>query len=886
MLLLCFLGVQGQSRSARDSLKLSDSSKLKSIAPTSADLSKQVSPAVSKANGMVQQAGQSAKMAADEASNATKTIRDQLSRVKKPAVTYNLDLTAGAQLNPIPPSPLVIANPHIAGLFGVSGMVTAFGIPLNINYALGHAVSPAMPGMNSNLFNFNFNPRQFATMFRSDFQQYVDLRRNFLGGKDLASYTQQLARNKMSALTGSASTPQTQALSTYIANPQHMNDLLLLNEDQIRQRLTSVAMTRANANGLPTNLNKSALASQITTPTGKLNSDSINNQRLNGFIGSYTTDPAQAEQMRYFSQDQIKEKLKVYLQSNHSAKDTGSFTMPSDSVLNKRSSEIMVAARTNSLSKLHYPQTETQSFDQLKNNGVNHTGDPRTDRAIDSIATSVTNLKQQLTQSGYDVNKLVGMENYVHTGGAGMNMEAISALNAAKPKNGLQSVFSHFQELKTGAYGQSVPGSVQSQDMFLNGTHLTYNTGFVPITVGYGSVNDVSALKDANYQNSVYNQPRSMTYIGSQFNGIGGPVKISVISSVNHNQSTSTYQVPSISPDNVAVTMSKQLRFGSVGNVDLDISKSATLYQNSYQPGAEAILDHKGGLSNDLSTTLFQAMSFGLNHHLDMPEFGGSDNLYFSYAGMGYQNPGNNGFGGAKMKYGGNVRKSFYKNKLTFTLRSDFTNTPISYTSNDRWARHMIALNTRYVFSKKLNFTLEYSNSGTDKMQANIATPMYSFQKLQIDGSSNFKIGKYFSAAHLTLGAQSFGNTELAAGAGNMLMMNYTQSIVLSTNTVTANVFYTKELSTYQLIGNMLNCDLSYQYTLFKKFSLSSGLTSLRNDKVVNQLGVKQGVQLLSSGSFSLSTYMDIRKNLIKPEYQDLYPSCMGEVSIKYNIRD
>jgi len=80
----------------------------------------------------------------------------------------------------------------------------------------------------------------------------------------------------------------------------------------------------------------------------------------------------------------------------------------------------------------------------------------------------------------------------------------------------------------------------------------------------------------------------------------------------------------------------------------------------------------------------------------------------------------------------------------------------------------------------------------------------------------------------------------------------------------------------------MLNSDLSYQYTVLKILTLSSGLTYLNNTGVAKQAGIKQGVQIMSGKHFSVSTYLDLRRNLVVPLYPDLYASNRGEVEIKY----
>jgi hypothetical protein len=346
----------------------------------------------------------------------------------------------------------------------------------------------------------------------------------------------------------------------------------------------------------------------------------------------------------------------------------------------------------------------------------------------------------------------------------------------------------------------------------------------------------------------------------------------------------------------VAFTISKNMNMGKLGTVDVDVSKSTTLYNNNYQIGSDIILAQKSGVNIGAANDLFDAVEFGLNHHLDIKALDMSDNVYFNYSGMGYQNPGNNGYGGARMKMGGNIKKAFNKNKLTLNLRTDIGNMPISYTTADKWKNYQVQLDSRYVVNKKFNMSFKYTANGTSKEVDNVTTPVYSFQKMQVDGNMNYKIGKNFTVSHFSIGKQDYSNASavaaspagvpagLIAASGSLLTLSYTQSTVINRNSITATLFYNKELSAYSLIGNMLNGDVSYQYQLLGKLNLSSGLTYLNNAGIASQAGVRQTLQLFSGKYFDMNTYVDIRKNLITPLYPDLYSACRAELSLKYHL--
>jgi hypothetical protein len=277
-----------------------------------------------------------------------------------------------------------------------------------------------------------------------------------------------------------------------------------------------------------------------------------------------------------------------------------------------------------------------------------------------------------------------------------------------------------------------------------------------------------------------------------------------------------------------------------------------------------------------------------VSHHLDLTSIGATDNVYFNYAGMGYQNPANNGFGGAKMKFGGNVKKSFYGNRLSVNLRTDLTNMPISYTSNDRWKNYQFSVESRYTVSRGLNTSFKYTNNGTDKRVDGLNTNVYSFEKFQLDGNASYKIGRNFSVSHFGVGTQAISSPVAAPGTPNassrLLILNYVQTLVLRKNVLSFTLFYNRELTPVKLIGNMLNTDLAYSYTLFRRLSASSGVVYLENTGIVRQAGIRQSLNLVSAGRFDVGSFIDLRKNLITPLYSGLYPGCRAEVNIKYHL--
>jgi hypothetical protein len=862
-------------------------------------------------------------------------LKKNISSLKKGSVSANLALENAFRYNPVTLPFGLTSSRRFANVVSVRGNIDVGGIPININYSTDQGSSmPPQGAINNNLFKFDFDPRQLKGMLGSDLMQYYDLRKTLFNGQDLTGYTQQALTDQLVRQNSMQILPQNVALAKYLDNPAKVNQLLTMNKEQIQEKLKRDLATEQT--GLTGKLNTSQLTDIKSTGLSNLKLDQLKNYKtglselaVNKSLTGYLNDPAHVTELRNMNEEQIAAKIKTFnkqqpvvyqpvpevvnamvpvngfdlnamigrkLSSQSASRDTLIKQTAHELFLSVRQSNTsgfssIVAAQEKAINEQLTPVTALSALgsSMLNRSETSSTNRIATPGQIDSIATTITDIRATLEKKGLDVNRMLQMQQLLNQRDGNLPLSELggSFVNR-RPSNGMQSLFSNVEALKIGSFSNQVPGGVQNTDLFMDGAYLTYKAqANIPITVGYGTVNDISSFKDAQFDGSVYNQPRSITYITAEIKKARrGSLKISVISSyAKEIRNSNLYAVPTISNNNVAFTLSKGLNMGVLGNLGLDVSKTTTLYDNNYRPGAEAILDKKAGLSNDLSNNLFSAMSFGVKHQLSLTDLDASDNLYFNYAGMGYQNPANNGFGGARMKYGGSIKKSFDNRKLTFNLRSDLSNMPISYTSNDKWKNYQVQLDTRYQVNRKVTLSLKYTKSATDKLVDNIASSVYGFQKIQMDGNAGYKIGKYYSVSHFTLGTQNFSNTNGTQGGGNLLMFNYTQSVIIKKNTLTASLFYNKEMSSYQLIGNMLNSDVSYTYLLFNKLSLNSGITYFDNTGVARQAGLRQGIQLYAGGHFDLDSYVDIRKNLIRSLYPDLYPMCRAELSLKYHFK-
>lgn len=861
---------------------------------------------------------------------ARSKLGKKLSGLKKSPVDFNLILGEGLRYNPVPVYPAINNSRSFLNILSVQGNINLYGIPINVNYSTDRASAYGTSNPYNDLFKFDYQPNQFNALFQSELQQYVDLRRAALDGRNLTGYTRKEISYEINAHKGDlAVEAENSLLSNYLNDAEKLNALLLLDKAQIKAKLWEELTREVPLITTPQKLSPGSIRmlsadSLEDSILQKLSSKKTelqlfaDNAKLSGYFG----DASNLSKLRLMNEDQITEKIIALSDSSLSAVRKDSISAETARQLARR---VMVSVRQENNSGWSGALKDAQNdLDRkleaiapgskivgapvdIKRRAMTEAEKIQLNDDIDNVAETITGIKEGLTSKGMEVKKMLLMQKYMETGGVGFSPESANVFLSQQPKGAFQQVFSRLGALKVGAFSNQPSGAVQDKDLFMKGGNVTIKSGGIPITFGYGSVNDLSSSKDNQFQNSVYNQPRNITYIGAELKRAGaGNLSLSVISAQSRNGGNSLYATPAISSNNVAITLSKKLALGKLGDFGFDVSKSSTVYSNKYQVGAEAVLDQKGGLNYNLSNDLFQSLSFGVDHHQDFESIGASDNVYFKYSGMGYQNPATNGFGGAKMKFGGNIRKSFDNNKLIVNMRSDITNMPISYTSSDRWKNYQFQLESRYQLNKKVNLSLKYITNGTGKQIDGVNSSVYSFQKIQFDGNASYKIGKYRSVSHFTIGDQAITNSfapqsgsainiPAASGAttngnqasrngANLLIFNYTQSLIIHQNVLTANVFVNRELTGYKLIGNLLNSDIAYQFLLLNKLNISSGITYLDNAGIARQAGIRESISLMAGSRFNIETFVDIRKNIIRPLYPDLYANYRAQLSIFYRI--
>lgn len=520
------------------------------------------------------------------------------------------------------------------------------------------------------------------------------------------------------------------------------------------------------------------------------------------------------------------------------------------------------------------------------------------DEKVKEVTTYIQSVKQELDESGLDARKIELLEKFMTNKLSESDLQTlfISELGNQPSLQGFQKVYAKIQQFQAGNFGETLPGSFLNRDLFLNGVNLAVKTNRGPVSLGVAVNKDIGQPKDLEFNRSTFTSPKLLTFASIPTTNFSfGSGKLSWVGQFDKQFSNTNNLSTSIPKSNMVFTASQIINFNDFGKLTVDISKSSVQYKN-LSNGQDQLLLTNISMGNYFRDDLLETMSLGLNHSYESKRNGLTSNIFFAYSGSGFQNPGQQGIANMNMRFGGNIKKNFLKNKVTMYLRSDIKNTPMSAEGNAHWRNYNVQLDSRIRLSRSYTLNLKYIENGINKVGMGSA-PVYAGQKIQADFNASYKIRGKPSFTHISLGRQAMDNKAITTPSGsalnlgnqeanqtNFMMVNYAQTVVFNGFSLNANVFYNKQLTANVLLGDMLNSDLACQYTLFRSISMSSGITYLNNDQIAKQVGLRQNVQLMIKKHFDVNAYLDFRKNLIASRYPDLFSKGRAEVSIRYYL--
>ncbi|SCC64016.1 hypothetical protein GA0116948_1262 [Chitinophaga costaii] len=446
------------------------------------------------------------------------------------------------------------------------------------------------------------------------------------------------------------------------------------------------------------------------------------------------------------------------------------------------------------------------------------------------------------------------------------------------PLNFVQKLMLKAQSLNIGNFAAGGSAGTVS-GLFMKGAQGTFlGKNDKSFMLGAGTRQDFSTLKDAPFSNSLEGSGYMMEMLQL---GKGMPDQPhSLVGAVNANsKNTNMSQFSTMAlPRNIFVgTFSKSMHVGSYGTLDVDLGKSANTFSNATTGSDYASAGKAAALT--LMNDFWQTFSAGLDFNGMVDEWNLSHREYISYSGMSYNNPAAPFGTRGSIRYGINLKRSWYRNKLVIGIKTDQRTIHNSPDGSDAWRNQQYSVDARYKLDRNFSLSARISQSTMKNTASTDHSNDFVTRQVSVSSQASTHWWGIAQSSNVTMGMQQMNVGSLKS---LLLNVNLNHNVVLNSNVVSLNVFYNKDVKDNALYGNMFNAEAIYNYTLLKSLSCGSGITYLSDLPVVRQAGLKQTLTAILSQRLSTSLYLDCRRNLHNTPQNYLYGTFHSEVALHY----
>lgn len=332
----------------------------------------------------------------------------------------------------------------------------------------------------------------------------------------------------------------------------------------------------------------------------------------------------------------------------------------------------------------------------------------------------------------------------------------------------------------------------------------------------------------------------------------------------------------------VVATLSNQLQIGAKHMLRTELSKSSRTYN-----GETAIFDSlsagtlRGGkLLN--TENFFQQIAATLEYEGEVEKWNLSQQVYITYTGSDYSNPGSLFLGRGMKEIGGRLKKTMFGRKLQMSIRGSYRE--FSYTGTDnKWKSSNLSFSTRL----KLKFGQYLSFS----YQPNQATRFLDNRRMRTGGSDRLSLEAGFRRR---IGRTTYSNTMSLAFLNNdyqldslsatnqSVQFSSINSVAIKGNSIFLSITYSRvnNPSNIAFFNTTANAEMGFSYTLGKKFQSSSSLGFSEVHGWYRQVGIRQSFGGQIGKRLYASVYLDFNRNL--KEYR---PNNMDRIRADWSIR-
>lgn len=432
----------------------------------------------------------------------------------------------------------------------------------------------------------------------------------------------------------------------------------------------------------------------------------------------------------------------------------------------------------------------------------------------------------------------------------------------------LQRFLLHVKELKAGSIGTL-------SDVFMTGVAGSYLKSNQFIMLAAGKSKELG-IQDLGMQSAMGTPSYVMQYLRMGRGDIGEKqTHVSVLNANAAPQLNNGFNTAVVRRNVFVGSVSRQCDLGSIGKIDIELSKSSSRIGNSGLNDAASM--SKSAAAHFLSD-LWATASIGLAYVGELGKYGISQRVYMHYSGLGYVNPGSPFASRGTFQYGMMVKRSWLKNRAAVSLRSDIRNQAISPLTDARRKSIQVAADGRYRFSRRLTLSMNLLQN-TLRERGRTA---FLNRRIAVMSQASGKLYGLRFTNNSQLGIQQLHYQDIRSLFVNVSSMH---TLMAGPGMVVANLYYNRDVTNAAIYNNLLNLDGGYQYLLWKTVSCGTSLVYMDSRQVVRQIGVRQQLSAQICRRWQIAVSADGRKNLFNTPANFYYGRFNTVTSLHYQIK-
>jgi hypothetical protein len=327
----------------------------------------------------------------------------------------------------------------------------------------------------------------------------------------------------------------------------------------------------------------------------------------------------------------------------------------------------------------------------------------------------------------------------------------------------------------------------------------------------------------------------------------------------------------------LVTTIGNQMHLGENGSVNVEISRSATNFSNQ-AAGASGMEKIFSG--NDLMSN----MAFSLRYEDEHPDLGLNYQVHVSHTSRGYDNPGNPYLNNGGSEAGYRLRKSFLKNKLQFSLRTDLREYRYTDEPGNKWSNTYSVMDLKWRVKKGQFITIRYMPNRMKRVTNGDKQNVSTIDRLSAETSIS---GKLWGAPYRNYVSIAYQGNEYAMGQtgfrSRSMVLSSFQSVAIGKKLLYVNTTYNNSSnnSAFAYFNSSVMAEAGFTYQLFRGISGSSAIVYNAVEGWYQQGGIRQTLSGQLSSRFNVNVYVDARNNFRL--YQPLITGPVrADISLQY----